>query len=234
MGFWTRIKSLFHANLNALLDSAEDPQAALAQLVRDMERQAAEQRNYLAEAVITLRRLERDHEIHAQAARDYEQRARVILSHGDEANEYLARESIARKRQNEALASQLKAAAAQQREGVEALRRNLLRMQARIEEARARRRVLIARAHIAQAQQKIAKAAAAGTGNRAQDELARLEEKVNDASSRAEVDRELARGSTEVQLEEVGFGSEVDAELEELKREMALEDESRARKLLEE
>lgn len=223
MGFWQRLKSLFSSNVNAMLESAEDPVRALDQLVRDMESEARAQRTFLAEAVVNLRKLEKDHELHAQSARDYEQKARVILSDGDESNDYLAKEALLRKRENEGLASQYKAAATKQREGVDTLKRNLDKMAQRIDEAKAKKRILSARSHIAKTQQAVAKAASVDSGQ-AFAELRRLEERINDETTRAEVEASLNKSSSiDDQLEEISFGSEVDLELEAMKKQLALE-----------
>lgn len=230
MGFWSRIRSLFSANMNALLDQAEDPQTALEQVVKDMEVEIRHQRSFLADAVVNLRKLEKDHELHAQNARSYEQKARMILSDGDESNDYLAKEALLRKKENEGLAAQYKAAAAKQREGVETMKRNFEKMQTRIDEAKAKKRILQARSHIAKTQATIAKASGSGHEN-AFAELKRLEEKINDQTTRAEVEVELSKNSIDDQLEEISFGSEVDLELENMKRELALESGERPKEL---
>lgn len=223
MGFWTRLKNLFSSNVNAVLDAAEDPGLALDQLIREMDVEARSQRSFLAEAVVNLRKLEKDHERHAQAARDYEQKARVILSDGDESNDYLAKEALLRKRENDGLAAQYKAAAAKQREGVETLQRNMDKMAAKIADAKSKRSILQARSHIAKTQATVAKATAATSSGNAFAELKRLEERINDDATRAEVEAELTKGSVDDQLEEISFGSEVDLELEAMKTQIALE-----------
>lgn len=225
MGIWQRIKNLFSSNVNALLDSAEDPNAALDQLVRDMETEARSLRSYLAEAVVNLHKLEKEHDAHATAARDYEQKARIILSDGDESNDYLAKEALLRKKENEGLATQFKAAAEKQREGVESIKRNLQKMEAKISDAKAKKRMMLAKSQIAQTQQKILAATSATSGsNSAFAEMKRIEEKIDDQVQRAEVEAQISREtSVDQQLEEISFGSEVDLELESLKQQIALE-----------
>lgn len=225
MSIWARIKSLFSSNVNALLDKAEDPNATLDQLVRDMETEARSMRSYLAEAMVNLNKLNKDYETHAQASKDLEHKARIILSDGDDSNDYLAKEALVRKREHDGLAANYKAAAEKQREGVETLKRNMQKMEAKIAEAKGKKRVLQARQQIAQTQQKIAAATnASGTGKGAFDEFKRIEEKIDEQTQRAEVEAQLSKEqSIDAQLEEISFGSEVDLELEALKKSIALE-----------
>jgi phage shock protein A len=190
-----------------------------------MESEARSMRSYLAEAVVNLHKLEKDHDQHATAARDYEQKARIILSDGDESNDYLAKEALLRKKENEGLAAQFKAAAEKQKEGVDSIKRNMTKMEQKIAEAKSKKRMLMAKSQIAQTQQKIIAATNATAGsNNAFSEMKRIEEKIDDQVQRAEVEAQIAgQSSVDQQLEEISFGSEVDRELEAMKQSIALE-----------
>ncbi len=63
-----RISTLVKANVNAMLDSAEDPQKMLDQLVRDFTNNIADAESAIAETIGNLRLLERDHEEDVKAA----------------------------------------------------------------------------------------------------------------------------------------------------------------------
>ena len=70
-----RISTLVRANINSLLDSAEDPQKLLDQLVRDYTNSIAEAESAIAETIGNLRLLERDHQEDLQAASDWGSKA---------------------------------------------------------------------------------------------------------------------------------------------------------------
>lgn len=231
MGFFSRVKALFSANVNALVEKAEDPLKALDQLVRDMDAQARPLKAYLSEAIVNMKRLENDHAKHESLAQQWEQKARQILSGGQAGGEKLAREALVRKRENDQLAKQFGAAATKQRAGVEMLTRNLKIMHGRIEEAKAKKRILTARGQLARTQQNMVRATNAMTGGRAGDELKRLEEQVRDIADRADVDAELDGRNLDRQLEDLKFNGEIDLELEELKQALLIEEEPK-RKLL--
>ena len=63
-----RISTLMKANINALLDQAEDPEKMLDQLVRDYTNNIADAEAAIAETIGNLRLLERDHAEDKQAA----------------------------------------------------------------------------------------------------------------------------------------------------------------------
>ena len=63
-----RISTLVKANINAMLDQAEDPQKMLDQLVRDYTNNIADAEAAIAETIGNLRLLERDHQEDLQSA----------------------------------------------------------------------------------------------------------------------------------------------------------------------
>ena len=70
-----RISTLVRANINAMLDSAEDPQKMLDQLVRDYTNSIADAESAIAETIGNLRLLERDHQEDVQAAAEWGNKA---------------------------------------------------------------------------------------------------------------------------------------------------------------
>src|SRR5699024_5375985 len=70
-----RISTLMKANINSLIDQAEDPQKMIDQLVRDYTNNVADAEAAIAETIGNLRLLERDHEEDIQAAKDWGNKA---------------------------------------------------------------------------------------------------------------------------------------------------------------
>lgn len=64
---WTRLKRLFRSIFGGIIDSAEDPEKILQQLVRDMNDEVPKMRDNVAQVMSTEKRLER--EIQANQAR---------------------------------------------------------------------------------------------------------------------------------------------------------------------
>src|SRR3954468_21460919 len=70
-----RISTLLRANVNALLDSAEDPQKMLDQLVRDYTNSIGDAESAIAETIGNLRLLEGDPQEDVQAAAEWGNKA---------------------------------------------------------------------------------------------------------------------------------------------------------------
>jgi phage shock protein A len=79
-----RISTLVKANVNALIDSAEDPQKMIDQLVRDYTNNIADAESAIAETIGNLRLLERDHQEDVQSAAEWGNKALAASRKADE------------------------------------------------------------------------------------------------------------------------------------------------------
>ena len=79
-----RISQLVRANINALLDQAEDPQLMLDQLVRDFTNSIAEAESAVAQTIGNLRLAEQDHAEDLESAADWGRKALAASAKGDE------------------------------------------------------------------------------------------------------------------------------------------------------
>ncbi|MDR2320658.1 MAG: PspA/IM30 family protein, partial [Microbacterium sp.] len=79
-----RISTLVKANVNALIDSAEDPQKMIDQLVRDYTNNVADAESAIAETIGNLRLLERDHQEDVQSAAEWGNKALAASRKADE------------------------------------------------------------------------------------------------------------------------------------------------------
>ena len=75
-----RIAQLAKANINALLDKAEDPQKMIDQLIRDYTNSIIEAENAIAQTLGNLRMAEKDYEEDVKAAADWGQKAAAALA----------------------------------------------------------------------------------------------------------------------------------------------------------
>jgi phage shock protein A len=80
-----RISQLARANINALLDQAEDPQKMLDQLVRDYTNSIAEAEKAIAQTIGNLRLAEQDYNEDVAAAREWGGKAIAASTAADQA-----------------------------------------------------------------------------------------------------------------------------------------------------
>lgn len=226
-----RISTLLRANVNAMLDSAEDPQKMLDQLVRDFSNNIADAESAIAETIGNLRLLERDNQEDVQAAADWGNKAIAASRKGDElrtagntvdADKFDNLAKIALQRQisaeNEAKATAPQIAA--QAEVVDKLKDGLNGMKQKLEELKSKRSQLLARAKTAEAQNKVADAVKSIDVMDPTSDLGRFEDKIRRQEAFAAGKQELAASSLDAQfnaLDDIGELTEVEARLAALK-----------------
>ena len=79
-----RISTLVRANINAMIDQAEDPEKMLDQLIRDFTNNIADAEAAIAETIGGLRLLERDYEEDKQTAAEWGNKAIAASRKADE------------------------------------------------------------------------------------------------------------------------------------------------------
>jgi phage shock protein A len=230
MGLWARIKRLFSTNINAALDAVEDKEMVLDQITRDMKEEVRKTKGYIADAMVHLRKLEREAETNERMAQEYKNKAKMILSDDDESNDYLAKEALQRKKECEKIAAQYRASVEQQKQAVERLKKNLENMTRKVEEAKRKKSLLIAKKRTAEAQMKIQGALASKPDDEAFAAFDKIEEDIDDMETRALVEGELAAAedSIDIQLEQITFNEDVESEYKALQAEVGglIEDKS--------
>ena len=226
-----RISTLVRANINALLDSAEDPQKLLDQLVRDYTNSIAEAESAIAETIGNLRLLERDHQEDLQAASDWGSKAIAASRKADQLRgsgstadadkfDNLAKIAIQRQIDAEKQAKTAEPTIASQTQVVDQLKSGLNGMKVKLDQLKSKRSELLARAKTAEAQIKVHDAVKSIDVLDPTSELGRFEDKIRRQEALAQGKQELAASSLDAQfnsLDDMGELTEVEARLAELK-----------------
>jgi len=226
-----RIGQLTRANINSLLDKAEDPEKMLDQLVRDYTDSIAEAQQAVAQTIGNLRLAEADHAEDVAAVKEWgtkaiaaSQKADTLRAQGQtaEADKFDSLAKVALSKQisfeNEAKASAPQIAS--QNQTVEQLKTGLTAMQGKLGELKTKRDQLVARAKTAEAQAKVQDAVSSINVLDPTSELSRFEEKVRRDEALVAGQAELASSSLDAQFAELEADTtqtEVEARLSELK-----------------
>jgi phage shock protein A len=226
-----RISQLLRANINALLDQAEDPQMMLDQLVRDYTNSIAEAESAVAQTIGNLRLMEQDHAEDIEAAADWGRKALAASAKGDELRaagktddadkfDKLAKMAIGKQITAENEAKSAEPTIASQTDVVDKLKSGLEGMRGKLGELTSKRDELVARAKTAQAQNQVADSLKSIDVMDPTSELGRFEEKVRREEALVAGKQEIAASTLDSQfetLEELDKATEVDARLAELK-----------------
>ncbi|MGN6744110.1 MAG: PspA/IM30 family protein [Amnibacterium sp.] len=226
-----RVSQLVRANVNALIDQAEDPQLMLDQLVRDYSNSIAEAEDAVAVTIGNLRLLEQDHEEDVSAAADWGRKALAASAKADELRtagktadadkfDNLAKVAIGKQMQSEKEAKTAEPTIASQTEVVEKLKTGLEGMRQKLSELTAKRDELVARQKSAAAQTQVHDAMRSIDVLDPTSDLGRFEAKVRREEAKVMGQQELAASSLDKQfesLEDLGTQSEIEARLAALK-----------------
>ncbi|MFC8951944.1 PspA/IM30 family protein [Streptomyces sp. NPDC012693] len=226
-----RVTQLAKANINALLDQAEDPQKMLDQLIRDYSANITEAEEAVAATIGNLRLMEQDHQEDVAAAKEWGGKALAASRKADELRsggqtaeadrfDNLAKVALGRQLQSEKEATTAEPTIAAQTEVVSRLRTGLDQMKGKLGELQAKRDELVARATSARAQNRMMDAVKSIDVLDPTSELSRFEDKVRREEARAMGKQELAASSLDAQFEQLdalGDSAEVEARLAALK-----------------
>jgi phage shock protein A len=225
-----RIGQLMRANINALLDSAEDPERMLDQLVRDFTNNIAEAEEAVAQTVGNLRLLEDDLREAESAAADWGQKAQAAARRADEARsgnageadrfDELAKIAIRRQISFENQVATFRTQIEQQTSLTDQLKDGLNKLRVKREELVQKRDELVSRAKMASAQRQVQEAVRDVSVMDPTSELNRFEERVRREEAMARGMSEVAASSLEEEfaaLDDEDTDAEVEARLAELR-----------------
>ncbi|WP_282851433.1 PspA/IM30 family protein [Gulosibacter sediminis] len=226
-----RISQLVRANINSLIDQAEDPQIMIDQLIRDYSANIADAEAAISQTIGNLRMLEDDARQDEQDARDWGQKALAASNKADEfrnsgdtasADKFdnLAKVAIQRQVEEEGNVNTARPQIEQQTQVVDQLKNGLEGMRGKLNELIRKRDELSARAKTAEAQGKVNDALSKVNVLDPTTDLGRFEEKVRREEARVRGQQELQASSLDKQFEElenVGQMTEVEARLAALK-----------------
>lgn len=211
---FSRIVDIIQANINDMLDRAEDPEKMLKQMIIEMEEAVAKTTTAVAKAMANEKSLEQQYERHRRSAQEWEQKAVQALQNG---REDLARQALERKQAFERAALDLEKTLLEARQATTQLRSQLEKLKARLEEARTRYATLSARAQAARTRKELAQALS-GVGGDAFSKFERYEKKILQQEAEAQAVAELAGESPlEEEFARMETRSAVDEELARLK-----------------
>ncbi|MGC0274623.1 PspA/IM30 family protein [Pseudactinotalea sp. Z1739] len=214
-----RIAQLTRANINSILDRAEDPEKMLDQLIRDYTNNIAEAEQAIAQTIGNLRFAEQDYNSDVAAVREWGDKAQAAAnranqarSNGDEAAaerfDNLARLALQKQIGFENEVKSAEPLLASQNDVVERLKSGLAIMKEKLVDLRTRRDNLVARQKSADAQQQVHSAVQSLNVMDPSSELGRFEEQVRRQEAEVMGQQELQSSSLDAQFAELETSTE--------------------------
>ena len=221
MGILDRMSRLIRANINDLIDRAEDPEKMLNELLREMETNIRDARMQVANMIAQEKELEAELQEAQRDSREWERRAEMAVSSG---KDDLAREALRRRRDAESIATVYATQLTSQQEMVTKLKQQLKMLEAKHDEAESKRDVLIARHRATQAQRQMTETLSTLPGLDSYSELDRMEKRIRSEESKTQALGELQGEDLDWQFAELDRDEDIESELAALKARKSGED----------
>ena len=226
MGILDRFSEILKANINDLLDKAEDPAKMIDQYMRELTESLAEVKQETAGVMAEETRTKRLVDANNEEIEKYEGLARKALSAGNEGD---ARTFLAKKQQLEAQGSSLEEAYKAAHENASKMREMHDKLVSDIETLNGRRESIKAKVAVAKTQAKVNEVASASDkAEGAMNAFTRMEAKADQmldhANAMSELNAQPADSAADLEKKyaEAGNTESVDAELAKMKVEMGL------------
>ena len=214
MGLLERVSTLVRANLNDMIDRAEDPEKLIKQVILDMDNQYLQVKTQVAVSIADQHMLEKKFRENEDAGRDWMRKAELAV---EKQHDDLARAALDRFQTSQKLALSYREQVDDQKLQVETLKNALIKLEQKLDEAKAKRDLFLARHRRSIALGKAARAQSAIGDHSKSAAFDRLQDRVNHTEAIASAEVELLNENAGDRLARLDRDSEVERLLTELK-----------------
>ncbi|HHX56891.1 MAG TPA: PspA/IM30 family protein [Clostridiales bacterium] len=220
MGIFARLSDLLKANVNDLVDRAEDPEKMVKQIILDMQKELGTSTQALGKAVASERMAEKQYKNAVTLSKNWEDKAKIALNAGDTE---LAKRALANKVKVDEDVVNYKEMYETISNQTDAIREQVELLKSKLEEAKSRQAMLIARSQMADTQKNLAKSLGGMDSSSSFDKMNKMEDKIVRKEAEAQAFAEIAGSdldSGEDEFTKLQTDSKVDNELQRLMAEM--------------
>ena len=214
MALLERVSTLVRANLNDLVDQAEDPEKMIKQVILDMENQLLQVKTQVAISIADQHVLERKLKENEENEKQWMRRAELAV---DKADEPLARAAVERSMSYKTTSQNFRQQVDDQKAQVDNLKSALLRLQQKLAEAHAKSDVLIAQHRRSRALGKATDAGVAIGDNSKSAAFDRMKNKVRHSEATAQAKADLVSDDVDGKFAAMEKQEEIDRLLNEIK-----------------
>jgi phage shock protein A len=214
MGLLERVSTLIRANLNDMIDRAEDPEKMIKQVIVDMENQYLQVKTQVAVSIADQHMLEKKFREHQDTAKDWIRKAELAV---DKNEDDLARAALERMQTAQRLSQSFQEQVTDQSAQVETLKGALVKLEQKLEEARSKRELLLARHRRSVAMGKAARAQSELGNSSRSNSFDRLKDRVHHNEAVASAEIEMVTDEMGERLVRLDRDTEVERLLAELK-----------------
>src|SRR5438093_11599268 len=193
MGLLERVGTLVRANLNDLIDKAENPSKMIKQVILDMENQLLQVKTQVAISIADQHMLEKKEKETGDKAADWLRKAELAIDRGQDD---LARAALGRHKASERTQTSFREQVADQRAQVVTLKAAFAKLEQKLAEAQSKSDMLLAQHRRGRAPGEDKGAGGATRGRSSDTKSTRAEEEGNTPAGGREAKNRSVRGST--------------------------------------
>ena len=219
MAIFERMSDLVKANINDLIDKAENPEKMVKQIIIDMEDQLRKATQGLGTAMGSLNQVKKQLENAQEQSNVWQSKAKTCLEQG---NEDLARQALENKVNQDKMVAQYQEMTTSMEAQVNEIKSQIDILKQKLEEARSKQAMLVARSQMADAKSQMAKTLGNMDSKSAFAKMDKMEQKIAAKEAEADAFSEISgvQESENDPFAQMDKESSINDELEKLKQEM--------------
>lgn len=222
MGIFTRFRDIVSANINSMLDKAEDPEKMIKLMIREMEDTLIELKSSCAGVIAGRKKIERKADEILAKKNLWSERAKLAVKKGQDD---LAREALVEKRRYAKVADTLVREIDEHTELIHQYQEDITELENKLVNAKEKKRVLLERHRRAsskkRAQEDIRRSDSGDTMAR----FDKLESRIEQMEAEAELVNIKQKPSLNEEFENLAEDEEIEEELAKIKKEQATQPE---------
>ncbi len=216
MGVFSRFKDIMNANINSLLDKAEDPEKMIKLMIQEMEDTLVELRASSTAKLAEQKKTQRQISLTKEAISRWASRAQLAV---DKGRDNLAREAIAEKQALEKRLLGLEETLDHYDILIVECKENIIKIEEKLTAVRDKRRLLLQRIRHAEESVRAKQAIRESSSSRAFERFASLESRIERMEAEAEMAGVTAESfDREAQFRNIETNQDIEAELQALKQ----------------
>ncbi len=214
MGIFSRFADIVNANINSILDKAEDPEKMIRLIIQEMEDTLVEVRTASARTIAERKDLTRNQNYLLKEASDWEAKAELAINKD---REDLARAALLEKKRCDEASAHMAAELSSLDESLDKLSSEVTILQEKLDDARARQSTLLLRHNAASSRVKVRSNIQKASGVEVATKFARFERKLDELDATIEAQDIGRNNSLADEISNLESEEQLDQELAALK-----------------